>query len=165
VGIGSVAYLRAATTSICSTSTSTISATRDRIPGASYDVTAYIVTHKGSWLTRAIRKACAAEIVVGNSVGLIPELFPQLGCRRRRDRRARSPRSRSCVPSSAARHSATSGIALLDDAAFVKTRKRKATRIDDLPMIDWDLFDHASTSRSPTTRARRGRSSATDRRA
>ncbi len=116
-----------------------------------YDVvlTGCIVTHYKwiKWLTRTIRKLQpSTKIVVGNSVaGSIPELFL-------RNTAAdvvvigegefstldvlRAYEDRTPL-------GAVEGIAFLDPTgAFVKTPKRKACKIDDLPMVDWTVVDY-----------------------
>ncbi|MBU0486129.1 MAG: B12-binding domain-containing radical SAM protein [Proteobacteria bacterium] len=115
-----------------------------------YDVVAYgsIVTHYKwiKWLTHAVRRVQPkAKIVVGNSVaGSCYEVFL-----------ANAPADvvvigegeYVCLDVFNAIASGTSlsgveGIAFRDDnGEIVKTAKRKACAINDLPMINWEFFD------------------------
>ena len=127
-------------------------AIEDYLSRHEYDIvlTGCIVTHYKwvKWLTRAIRRYMpATKIVVGNSVGgSIPELFLRNSAA---DVVVIGEGEITALEVVRAFERGTplgavEGIAFLDDTgAFVKTAKRKATRIDDLPMIDWDLFEHA----------------------
>lgn len=107
-----------------------------------------IVTHYKwvKWLCHVVKKYHPrTKIVIGNSVGgSIPEVFLKnsgadvavIG----------EGEVTACAVLDAFRDgaplSAVEGIAFIDDAEnFVATPKRKATPIDDLPMINWDFFD------------------------
>ena len=127
-------------------------AVEDYLSRHEYDVvlTGCIVTHYKwvKWLTRTVKQYMpAAKIVVGNSVGgSIPELFLRNS---RADVVVIGEGEFSALEVVKAFHTGSElgeieGIAFLDETGrFVQTPKRKACKIDDLPMIDWDLFDHA----------------------
>jgi len=119
------------------------------ISSNSYDVFLFgcIVTHYkwAKWLTRTIKTHHPSSIViVGNSVaGSIPEVF------------LRNSEADIAVIgegeittlellnalSLGSDTREIEGIAYLDNDSFVQTPKRKACKVDDLPLTDWDLFD------------------------
>jgi radical SAM superfamily enzyme YgiQ (UPF0313 family) len=126
-------------------------AVESRLAGREYDVvlTGCIVTHYKwiKWLTRTVRRIHpAAKIIVGNSVaGSIPELFLRNtaadvvvigeGELSTLDTVRAIERGESLA--------GVEGIAFLDGDTFHQTPKRKACKIDELPTIDWDLFNYA----------------------
>ena len=125
-----------------------------------YDVilSGSIVTHYKwmKWLTKTVKKhQPQAKVVIGNSVaGSVPETFLRhSGCdvvvigegefttadllEALRDNKSLNE---------------IEGIAFLSaDGTFIKTPKRKASNINDLPMIDWDFFDVERYLSRPST--------------
>ena len=115
-----------------------------------YDVimTGSIATHYKwmKWLTHTIKKHHPdTKIVVGNSVGgSIPELFLR---KSKADVVVIGEGEFGALEvlrvfENGGRLQDVAGIAFLDDEGrFHKTPKRKACKIDDLPVVDWDLLD------------------------
>jgi radical SAM superfamily enzyme YgiQ (UPF0313 family) len=106
-----------------------------------------IVTHYKwmKWLTATVKKySPSAKVCVGNSVGgSIPELFLRTS---KADAVIIGEGEFTCLEVlNAWRDGKTlhdiEGVAFMDNGNFVKTPKRKACNINELPMINWDLFD------------------------
>lgn len=110
-----------------------------------------IVTHYKwmKWLVRTIKKHHpVSKVIIGNSVaGSIPELFLRNSGA---DVAVIGEGEYTCLATLNALRddrplSGVEGIAFIDkDGSFVKTAKRQAGRLDDLPMIKWDFFDTES---------------------
>lgn len=115
-----------------------------------YDIvlTGSIVTHYKwmKWLTHTIKKHHpGTKVIVGNSVaGSIPELFLRNAGA---DVAIIGEGELSCLETlNAIRDEkplhTVSGIAFIDEnGIFIKTAKRVAANINELPMVDWSFFD------------------------
>lgn len=107
-----------------------------------------IVTHYKwmKWLVKTIKKYHpSTKVVIGNSVaGSVPELFLRNSGA---DVAIIGEGEYSCIAILKAWESSKplhdiEGIAFIDKSGeFVKTTRRKAGKLDDLPMIRWDWFD------------------------